>query len=104
MSGRDETRMPVAEVQRAVGRQRVEVAATAVVVDPGALGVRDRDGERVVVVGGVALGERAGVTGAEPHVEGERQAARPTAGLEELREVDDNGLEAARAQLSLQAR
>ena len=103
--GGDEARVAVAEVQRAVGRQRVEVAAAAVVVHPGALGVGDRDRQRVVVVSREALGERAGVArAAEPHVERQRQAARPAAGLEELRHVDHDGLEAAGAELCFEAR
>ncbi len=102
--GGDEPRVAVAEVQRRVGRQRVEVAAAAVVVDPGALGARDRHRQRVVVVGGVALGDGGGVLAPEPGVERERQAARAAAGLEELRDVDDDGLQAALAQLELQAR
>ena len=96
--------MAVAEVQRGVRRQRVEVAPPAVVGDPRALGVGDRDRQRVVVVGGVAVGDRGRVLRAEAHVERERQAARPAAGLEELRDVDDDGLEAAGAQLALQPR
>ena len=150
----------MAEVQGRVRGERVEVAPATVVVYPRALGPRDGDRQRVVVVRGVALGHRGAVLGhrrehgrrhrrdivpqpscgrlsderrrarrqlgrrarrlavgcrrgelraarrlrAQPHVERERQAARPAARLEELRDVDDDRLESARAQLALQAR
>ena len=103
--GGDELRMAVAEVQRRVGGERVEVAPAAVVADPAALGADDRDRQRVVVVGGVAVGEVRCVAcrAPQPDVERKRQAARPAAGLQELRHVDDDGLKAAGAQLALQA-
>ncbi len=159
LGGRDKPRVAVAEVQRGVRGERVEVAAAAVVAHPAALGARDRDGERVVVVRGVALGNVRGarfrgegvlaaqplaadqrklparplaadprkgllaarplaadpregllpaparfLRPAEPHVERERQATRPAAGLEELRDVDDHGVEPAGAQLAIEAR
>ena len=47
---RDERRMPVAEVDGRVRGEAVEVAAALDVGDPGALGRRDDDRERVVVV------------------------------------------------------
>ena len=52
---RDEPRVPVAEVQRRVGRQQIEVLLALGVGDPGTLTVGDDDREGVVVVGAVAL-------------------------------------------------
>ena len=53
----------MAEVQGRVRGERVEVAPAAVVVHPRALGARDRDRQRVVVVRRVALGDRGAVLG-----------------------------------------
>jgi hypothetical protein len=54
--GGDQAGMPVAEVQRRVSGQEVQVAAAVDVGDPGALGVGDHHRQRVVVVRGPAFG------------------------------------------------
>ena len=51
----DQPRMSVAEVERGVGRQQVEVPLAIDVGDPGTLAVGEHDGQWVVVVGAVAL-------------------------------------------------
>ena len=51
----DEARMAVAEVQRAVAREQVQVAAPVDVLDPGALAAGEHDRQRMVVVRGVCL-------------------------------------------------
>ena len=56
--GREQARVAVAEVQRRVAGQQVEVAAAVDVGHPGALGVGDHDRQRVVVVRGALLGAR----------------------------------------------
>ena len=53
--GGEERRMPVAEVQRRVGGQQVEVALALDIGHPRALGAGDHDRERVVVVRDVLL-------------------------------------------------
>ena len=55
LRGRDQRGVAVAEVERRVGRQHVQVAAALGVGDPGALGLGDHDGQRVVVVRAVRL-------------------------------------------------
>ena len=54
--GGDQRRVPVAEVQRRVAGEAVQVAPAVDVGHPGALGVGDDDRQRVVVVRGPALG------------------------------------------------
>ena len=53
---RDETLVGVAEVERRVAREAVEVALAVDVDDPGAVALGEHHGQRVVVVCGVALG------------------------------------------------
>ncbi len=54
---RDQVGVAMAEVQRRVGGQHVQVALALDVGDPGALGVGDDHGQRVVVVRRVPLHE-----------------------------------------------
>ena len=63
LRGRDQAWVAVAEVQRRVRRQQVEVAATLGVGDPRALALHQRDRERVVGVRGIALLEPDGIRG-----------------------------------------
>ena len=58
----DQRRVPVAEVERGVRREHVEVAPALDVGDPGALASADHHGERVVVVRAVLVleGDRLG--------------------------------------------
>jgi hypothetical protein len=53
--GLDESRVAVAEVQRRVRREAVEVGVVLGVVDPDAVAARDDDGQRVVGVCAVAV-------------------------------------------------
>ena len=53
---RDEALVGVAEVERRVAREAVEVALAVDVDDPGAVALGEHHGQRVVVVRGVALG------------------------------------------------
>ena len=55
--GRDEPGMAMTEVERRVGGEHVQVPAAIDVGDPDALGLRDHDGQRVVVVRAVAVGQ-----------------------------------------------
>ena len=54
--GGEQRRVAVAEVERGVAGQQVEEATSVDVGHPGALGVRDHHGQRVVVVRGALLG------------------------------------------------
>ena len=51
----DQTRVAVSEVERRVGGEHVEVARPLDVGDPGALGLREDDGQRMVVVSATAV-------------------------------------------------
>ncbi len=57
LRGGDQGRVAVAEVQRGVRREHVQVAAAIGVGDPGALGLGDHYGQRVIVVCAVRLGQ-----------------------------------------------
>ena len=101
------------KLMRRVGREHVQVAAAVDVGDPGALGLGDHDRQRVVVVRAVGRGLGAqlrcrrvppvpaicfppGPDGRElPEFQG--AALGPAAGLEQLRHVDPDRLEAAAA-------
>ena len=69
LRGRHEPRMAVTEVERRVGGERVEVAASVDVLDPGALAVADDDRERVVVADAVLVLETRRVCD-RPHATG----------------------------------
>ena len=67
LRGSDQGRVAVAEVQRGVRREHVQVPAAAGIGDPGPLGLGDHDGQRVIVVRAVRLGQGAQVLRSHGH-------------------------------------